>query len=51
MGDATDEYRKRDRLELPNNYPITRLILIKDFFRTPDLYKAIVFFLACTLSL
>lgn len=37
--------RKRDRQEEPNNYPITRMILIKDFFRTPDLYKAIAFFL------
>lgn len=36
--------KKRDRLELPNSYPKTRLILIKDFFRSRDLYKAILFF-------
>lgn len=36
--------RKQERQEEPNNYPLTRLILIKDFFRTPDLYKAIGFF-------
>lgn len=36
--------RKQERTEEPNNYPLTRLILIKDFFRTPDLYKAVGFF-------
>lgn len=40
---------KMDRKELPNSYPITRLILIKDFFRTPDLYKAIGFFFSVQL--
>ena len=35
---------KQERNQLPNSYPLTRLILIKDFFRTPDLYKAIGFF-------
>lgn len=35
---------KNERLEEPNSYPMTRLILIKDFFKTPDLYKAIAFF-------
>lgn len=37
---------KQARNEKPNSYPKTRLILIKDFFRTPDLHKAIAFFLA-----
>lgn len=37
--------RKQKRQEQPNNYPMGRMILIKDFFRTPDLYKAIAFFL------
>ncbi|MGX1195827.1 CPBP family intramembrane glutamic endopeptidase [Metabacillus sp. SLBN-84] len=36
--------RKQERAEEPNSYPLTRMILIKDFFRTPDLYKAIGFF-------
>ncbi|MCC2248945.1 CPBP family intramembrane metalloprotease [Virgibacillus sp. AGTR] len=36
--------RKQERMEEPNSYPLTRLILIKDFFRTPDLYKAVGFF-------
>lgn len=36
--------RKQERNEEPNSYPLTRFILIKDFFRTPDLYKAIGFF-------
>lgn len=35
---------KKERTEEPNSYPMTRLILIKDFFRTPDLYKAVGFF-------
>lgn len=36
--------QKQEHQEEPNNYPMTRLILIRDFFRTPDLYKAIGFF-------
>ncbi|WP_078598655.1 CPBP family intramembrane glutamic endopeptidase [Evansella clarkii] len=36
--------QKQEHQEEPNSYPLTRLILIKDFFRTPDLYKAIGFF-------
>lgn len=36
--------QKQGHQEEPNSYPFTRLILIKDFFRTPDLYKAIGFF-------
>lgn len=36
--------QKRKRQEEPNNYPMTRLILIRDFLRAPDLYKAIAFF-------
>lgn len=36
--------QKQEHQEEPNSYPMTRLILIKDFFRTPDLYKAIGFF-------
>lgn len=43
--------RKRGRKEKPNSYPITRLILIKDFFRTPDLYKAIGFFISAQLGI
>ncbi|MCR6108573.1 CPBP family intramembrane metalloprotease [Salipaludibacillus agaradhaerens] len=38
--------QKQGREEEPNSYPLTRFILIKDFFRTPDLYKAIAFFIS-----
>lgn len=41
--------RKQERNEEPNSYPLTRLILIKDFFRTPDLYKAVGFFFSVQL--
>lgn len=37
--------RKRERNEEPNNYPRTRFILSKNVFKTPDLHKAIAFFL------
>lgn len=43
--------QKRNRQEKPNNYPITRLILIKDFFRAKDLYKAIAFFFSAQLAI
>lgn len=36
--------KKRDRIELENNYPKTRMILLKDFFKSKDLYMAIAFF-------
>lgn len=42
---------KQARNEQPNNYPLTRFILIKDFFRTPDLYKAIAFFFSVQIVL
>lgn len=41
--------KKRDRLELPNNYPKSRLILLSDFFKSKDLYMAIAFFLSVQL--
>lgn len=37
---------RQKNTEKPNGYPVTRMILIRDFFRTPDLYKAIAFFLS-----
>lgn len=42
---------KEKREEKPNNYPKTRLILIKDFFRSKDLYKAISFFLGAQVAI
>lgn len=43
--------QKYARLEEPNNYPKTRLVLIKDFFRSKDLYKAIGFFLSSQIAI
>lgn len=43
--------RKLDRIEEPNNYPVTKLVLIKDFFKTRDLYKAIGFFFSSQIAL
>lgn len=43
--------QKRKRLEKPNNYPKTRLILIKDFFRARDLYKGLFFFFSSQVSI
>lgn len=42
---------KEARSEKPNAYPMTRLILIRDFFRTPDLYKALFFFLSAQITI
>lgn len=42
---------KEARDEKPNAYPKTRLILIRDFFRTPDLYKALFFFLGAQITI
>lgn len=39
-----DQKQKRD--ELPNTYPMTRMVLIKDVFTSWDLYRAIFFFIA-----
>lgn len=36
--------QKEARFEKANQYPFARIILIRDFFRTPDLYKALFFF-------
>lgn len=36
--------RRREREEMPNSYSMVRMILVKDFFRSRDLYKAILFF-------
>lgn len=36
--------KKKERNEEANTYPMTRLILIKDFVRSADLYKALGFF-------
>lgn len=46
--ELTKSYKnyKQKHSESSNSYPMTRLILIKDFFRTPDLYKAIAYFLS-----
>lgn len=43
--------KKEKRREKPNNYPKTRLILIRDFIKSNDLYKAIGFFLASQVAL
>lgn len=42
---------KEGRYEEANNYPKTRRILLRDFFKTPDLYKAIGFFMAIQISI
>lgn len=38
--------QKRKREEIPNTYPFTRMILIKDVFKSWDLYRAVFFFIA-----
>lgn len=43
--------KKRTLQEEPNHYPVARLILIKDFFRAKDLYKAIGLFLGVQITI
>jgi len=43
--------QKKARLEKPNQYPWSRMILIRDFFRTPDFYKSLFFFFGAQIML
>lgn len=43
--------QKEKRLEKPNDYPWSKMILIRDFFRTPDFYKALFFFFSAQIML
>lgn len=42
---------KEKRYEKPNHYPWSRIILIRDFFRTPDFYKSLFFFFSAQIML
>lgn len=43
--------QKETRFERSNQYPWSRMILIRDFFRTPDFYKALFFFFGAQMML
>lgn len=43
--------QKETRFEKSNQYPWSRIILIRDFFRTPDFYKALFFFFGAQMML
>lgn len=51
--DYSKDYLRQQQLrkESPNIYPMTRLVLIKDFFKAKDLYMAMGLFIASQISI